>query len=172
MNKKIKTILIATICVVILCTMALSVSAYTHAKYQDTTYHKPDEATPKINIKSSVQANFLDNKYFAQAYAAIRYDEYNTNENLTGNNNYGNLYVTVHVGKYTPTDYTYPYESDEKQLIINDPEEDYVGVRCNFDDDDKVSKIRCRYTANLMSEYGTKVNVPDIVATYSTMKKR
>lgn len=170
MNKKIKTILIAAICVVILCTMVLSVSAYTHAKYQDTKY--PDPGTPKINIKSSVQANFVDDKYFTEAYAAMRYDEYNTNENLTGSSIYGNLYATVLVGKYTSTSYTSPYKSEYKLLIINNPEEDYVGVRCNFYDDTTVSKIRCRYTARLMSEYGTKISVPDIVATYSTLEKR
>ncbi len=68
-----------------------------------------------------------------------------------------------------------PTISESKMLIINDSEEDFVGVEYNFayEGYTDIDKLRCTYIAiaHLMSKTGTKVLIPNIVASYNTMEK-
>lgn len=160
---KIKGIVITAIIAVILCSMALTVSAATHSLYQDTKY---PTTTPKINIKSSVQARFFSDNSFSYAYAAIRYDEYNSSDDLTNNNVYKTLWVKV-TQRYT-TDYTHSINGN-KTLYINDTDNDYYGVRHYYKDTEEVKNLYCIYEAKLTDQNGKAVSVPTILANYGRL---
>lgn len=170
MKKKLKKLIPAVSLVVLLCMMVLSVSALTHSKYVDTRYEK-------INIKSSVQANFDGNSYFfKRAYIAIRYDATEHNANLEAFPLYDNLDVFISVVGYTPGEgYFYLVNNSFSRLYINDPERDYVGYDFNFDvSRDPVSKLFCTYSASLYNEDTHEIiyiDIPDILATRSSLNE-